>query len=268
MKLSPITIDALANCICGGDGTSVAYRTATSIARFRAFAGVVVEWEPGSSRFNDAVAYLEAANDLPAGGSGLPRGIEKIVLALADRRQFESQDAQDDVLAELESILEPYEVELTIDVRRNVQLTSRATSPGQIVVDKEIHTVFEQQLRDSDLEAARAHYRKARRFLRAAEPDFENAAKEAVCSVESLLLALTGAADFNKAIAKSTTEGLVPKPLGELIRKLYAYRGDEPGVAHAGNSVPDVDAEDAQFVVNLAATVGLYLRAKLSEPEH
>lgn len=47
------------------------------------------------------------------------------------------------------------------------------------------------------------------------------------------------------------------------MKKLYAYRGDEPGVSHGASEVPDVDARDAQFVVNLAAVVGLYLRRKL-----
>ena len=52
--------------------------------------------------------------------------------------------------------------------------------------------------------------------------------------------------------------------LGEMVKKLYAYRGDEPGVSHGAAEVPDVDSQDAQFVVNLAAVVGLYLREKLS----
>jgi hypothetical protein len=52
----------LANCICGGEGSSIEYRSATSIDRFRAFTGADVKWEPGRSRFYDAVAYLDACN--------------------------------------------------------------------------------------------------------------------------------------------------------------------------------------------------------------
>jgi len=42
----------------------------------------------------------------------------------------------------------------------------------------------------------------------------------------------------------------------ELIEKLYAYRGDEPGVAHGDEEVPNVDQHDAQFVLNAAAAIG------------
>ena len=257
-----MAIDALANCICGGEGTSIEYRSATSIDRFRAFAGVDVNWEPGRSRFYDAVSYLDACNDTPVGQSRLPRGLEKVLAALVDRRLFESDVAQEVVLDELQQILEPYDVDVRLDARRQLEF-STSSSRGQQVIDEEIHTAFETLLHESDLGAAREHYRKARGFLRASEPDFANAAKEGVCVVESLLLALTGERDFNKAVAKAVASGLIPRPLGELIKKLYAYRGDEPGVAHAAETVPDVDVHDAQFVVNLAATIGLYLRAKL-----
>jgi hypothetical protein len=55
----------------------------------------------------------------------------------------------------------------------------------------------------------------------------------------------------------------VPAPLAAMVTKLYAYRGDESGVAHGDEDLPDVDRDDAQFVVNLAAVIGVYLTAKL-----
>lgn len=262
MKLSPEEIDVLANCICGGEGTSIEYRTATSINRFRAFVGAKVDWETGSSRFYDAVAYLEACNETQPGRSGLPQAIEKVVVALVDRRQFKSHAAQDEVLEQLSKMLEVHQGELRLDVRRRVDLISSTSSPGQEILNDEIHTIFEKLVRDPDLDAAREHYRKARRFLNASDPDFANAAKEGVCAVESLLGALTGERDFNKAVGKAVAGSGIPRPLGELIKKLYAYRGDAPGVAHAG--LPEADQEDAQFVVNLAAAIGLYLRGKLT----
>lgn len=73
--------------------------------------------------------------------------------------------------------------------------------------------MFEKVLKNSHLAPARAHYTKARRLLKASEPDYENAAKEGVRAVESLVKILTGESDFNKAIEKAVREGRLPRPL-------------------------------------------------------
>jgi hypothetical protein len=155
-------------------------------------------------------------------------------------------------------------VRFEVNRRGQVELLSTVTSRGQEIIERDIHTAFDQVLDDRTLDAAREHLRKARQLLGAADPDYANAAKEAVCMVESLAVTLTGERDLNRAISKSVRAGIVPAPLGEMIKKLYAYRGDEPGVAHADATVPDVDADDATFAVNLAAVIGLYLRHKLA----
>ena len=81
--------------------------------------------------------------------------------------------------------------------------------------------------------------------------------------MESLARTLTGERDLFKAVSRAVRSEHVPAPLGELIKKLYAYRGDEPGVAHGDEETPDVDQQDAQFVLNLAAAIGIYLRGGL-----
>jgi hypothetical protein len=58
----------------------------------------------------------------------------------------------------------------------------------------------------------------------------ENAAKEAVSSAESYLKTLTQENDFKRALRKAVQAG-IPQPLAALIEKLYAWRGDEPGIA-------------------------------------
>lgn len=265
MKLGPTEIDGLAGCICGGDGTSQPYRTGTNIDRFRGFVGARVSWMPGGSRFYDSQSYLEACNETAPGATGLPSAIEKVITGLVDRRHFDRDDAQDDAIAEVTRILDFHQVRFVVGPRREVELVA-AQTPGQEVIDAEIHTAFESVLRESDLASAREHYRKARRFLRSAEPDYANAAKEAVCAVEAMLLALTQERDFNRAVERAVRTGDVPRPLGEMMKKLYAYRGDEAGVAHADVKAPDVDRAEAEFAVNQAAVTGLYLRAKLLRP--
>jgi hypothetical protein len=104
------------------------------------------------------------------------------------------------------------------------------------------------------------HYQKAHRLLRSG--DFANSAKESVCSVEAYLYTITGESEIKKALREATKAGL-PKPLDGVIEKLYAWRGNEPGVAHAGKKAPAVERADAQFALNLAAVVNLYLRTRL-----
>lgn len=55
---------------------------------------------------------------------------------------------------------------------------------------------------------------------------------------------MTGERDLPSAIKKATQADLIPRPLDELIFKLYAYRGNEPGVSHGhvGTRVRDVES--------------------------
>jgi hypothetical protein len=46
--------------------------------------------------------------------------------------------------------------------------------------------------------------------------------------------------------------------------KIYAYRGNEPGVAHASADVPDVEHLEAELVFNLSGALGAYLAQRLA----
>lgn len=264
MKLSPRQVDAVASAICGDNATSFAYRTGQQLKRFVAFTGVDVTWLEGGSRFYDMQGFVEAANETPPGRSGLPRGVEQIIEALLDVREFDSPLQQLEGVVDLERALGSLPVTIKAEGDK-VELRPRDASPGQEVVEREVVTVFGETLAEAALAPAREHYRKARALFDAAEPDYANTAKEAVCTIESLVKLLTGERDFNRAIEKAIRAGNLPRPLGEMIKKFYGYRGDEPGVAHAGTELPDVSRADALFALHTAASVGLYLRSKLVE---
>jgi len=68
--------------------------------------------------------------------------------------------------------------------------------------------------------------------------------------------------DLKKALRRASEAGL-PKPLDGMIEKLYAWRGNEPGIAHGGDTLPSVTRADAQFALNMAAAINLYLRQRL-----
>jgi hypothetical protein len=254
-------LEILANRICGGEDP-FPYRTANQLDSFFEFCEVDTSGAEGS-RFYSTLAVLERANKSRQGTSGLPLDIESVVKALLDRREFDDDDQHADALDDIAELLRPAGA---VAEFRNPDLVLRSTrkSKSQQMLDEQIHTVFGKTLEDEALSAARAHYRKAKRYVEGAEPDYENACKESVCTIESIVLTLAGGNDLVKALRKLATQGHIPRPIVEMIIKLYAYRGDEPGISHAAQTPPKVDRLEAELLFNLAGAIGAFMRAKLS----
>lgn len=266
-RLSPRQVQSLAGCICGDDEDGpFDYRRMVDIDSFVRFTGAEVGefGEGGLSRWNYSVAFIEAAQlEGGEGPSGLSIEVEKILAALLDLREFRNEDRRDEALLKVNGILSGIPVEARVASDGSVQIVSTKQTRSQRILDEQIHTVFGEVLDDADLNASRLHYAKAKKYLEAADPDYENAAKEAVSSVESLVRALTGESDYTKAIKKARDAGLIPRPIDEIAIKLFAYRGNEPGVAHGSADAPDVTRDEAQLVLNLCGSIGAYLAGRL-----
>jgi hypothetical protein len=120
-------------------------------------------------------------------------------------------------------------------------------------------------LGDPRLANARKHYDKALQFFRnPAKPDYENAVKEAVCSVEAAGKTLFPAAkaatlgDLAKWLA-ATKDVSVPKALTQTIVGIYAYRSGGDGVGHGGAAGGPATAEVAEYVLAVCASQIIYL---------
>lgn len=120
-------------------------------------------------------------------------------------------------------------------------------------------------LGDPVLKNARMHYEKAIQFFHNSKnPDFENAVKEAVCSVEASAKALFPEAksstlgDFVKWLL-SSPDSLVPKALAKTIGSIYAYRSGGDGVGHGGSTGGAASQEVAEFVLAICASQIIYL---------
>jgi hypothetical protein len=261
-KLSPRQVDDLASRIIG-EVDSFDYRTANQIDQFFDFAEIDVSEAEGGSRFYFTQDVLARANGSQLGASGLPSDIETIVRALLDPREFKDVAQHGDAVDDIAELLRP--AGGVVEFRDpDVVLRSTRRSRSQKVLDDQIHTVFGQTLTDEAFSAARTHYRKAKRYVEGPEVDYENSCKEAICTIESMVLTLTGGTDLVKELRNLAREGHIPKPIAEMVIKLYAYRGDEPGIAHAGPETPDVGKDEAELLFNLAGSIGTYMRAKLS----
>lgn len=217
------------------------------------------------SRSQFTIGVLRAANSDQLDSSGLPEGIRKVVSALLDPREYSTPQQHADACDEVAELLRPAGVLLERS-GETVELRISNLPKSASVLDKQIHTIFGAQLTDEALSAARVHYRKAERYTRGPNPDYENACKESVCTIESIVLALSPGVDFVKTIRGLSSNGVISAPIGEMVIKLYAYRGDEPGVTHGGPNTPAVGAIEAELLFNLAGALGAYFRAKLTEP--
>lgn len=261
-KLSPRQVDDLANRILGGV-ESFEYRTANQIDQFFDFAEIDVTEAGGGSRFYFTQDVVARANRSQLGASGLPSEIEMIIKALLDPREYKGAAQHGDAVDDIAELLRPAGAVAEFK-DPEVVLRSTRRSKSQKVLEEQIHTVFGQALNDEAFSAARTHYRKARRYVEGPEVDYENSCKESMCAIESIVLTLAGGTDLVKELRKLSREGHIPKPIAEMVVKLYAYRGDEPGIAHSGPEAPDVGKEEAELLFNLAGSIGAYMRSKLS----
>lgn len=117
-------------------------------------------------------------------------------------------------------------------------------------------------LRDADLAGPDQQFQKAIGFFsRRPEPDCENCVKEAVSAVEGV--ARVAFQDdsilLSEAIKRLKKERDVHPTLAGLLDKLYAYRGDAEGVAHALTGEKEVRVEEAEFVLGVSASAIVYL---------
>jgi len=117
-------------------------------------------------------------------------------------------------------------------------------------------------LKDEKYIGAQQHFEKALGYINVRpNPDVENCVKDAVAAIESVGRTITGneKALLSDIIKDMVKKGVIPKPLDQVIQKLYAYRGDQPGVAHGAVGASKVTIDEAEFVLAASAATIVYL---------
>jgi hypothetical protein len=117
------------------------------------------------------------------------------------------------------------------------------------------------------------HYNKARRFFdQRPDPDAQNTVKEAVCALEACLQIACGrtlSSDMPKLLKQLEGNGpnQIPPTIAQILAKLYAYRGDGQGVAHAALGGSKVGSLEAELVLGIVASSITYLADLYPETE-
>lgn len=95
-------------------------------------------------------------------------------------------------------------------------------------------------------------------------PDIENCVKDAVGAIESVGKIITNdkKALLSDIIKELAQKEVIPKPLDQVFQKIYAYRGNEPGVGHGLVGLSKVTIDEAEFILAVSAAAIIYLVKK------
>ena len=123
-------------------------------------------------------------------------------------------------------------------------------------------------LKEQEFKGADTQFEKAIRALNVRpNPDVENCVKDAVSAIESVgrIIVNDEKALLSNIIKDLARKDVIPKPLDEAIQKIYAYRGDQPGVAHGLVGASKVTVDEAEFVLAMSAAAITYLVKRRSK---
>ncbi len=86
-------------------------------------------------------------------------------------------------------------------------------------------------------------------------PDYANAAKEAVSSVEAVaqIIVRNPSATLGDAVKHLRTSGRLEPPLLEGLEELWGFTSESPGVRHGSPSPTTIDVARAQYVLDSSA---------------
>lgn len=114
---------------------------------------------------------------------------------------------------------------------------------------------------DDDLSPIRKQWAKARDFIFSVPPDYENAIKESINSVESALKILQGTP--KGTMGKLIKAVKIDKTVRRILSNAYGVISDKDYVRHGGVTEEELSQEDAEFFLEFAAVSINYLKRKL-----
>lgn len=111
-----------------------------------------------------------------------------------------------------------------------------------------------------ELTPIRTQWLKAKNFIYAATPDYENSIKESISSVESCLMVLLN--EPNGTLGKIIKRADLDLDIERLISQAYGYTSNRAFVRHGGTTPSTLTKAEAEFFLDFAATCIVYVTAK------
>jgi hypothetical protein len=110
------------------------------------------------------------------------------------------------------------------------------------------------------LEPVRNQWAKARRYIYASNPDYENGVKEAINSIESAVRILSG--QPNATLGKGVKGMTIDEDIARLMSQAYGLASNRHSVRHGGTGESGLNREEAEFFLEFAAICITYLKQK------
>ncbi len=113
---------------------------------------------------------------------------------------------------------------------------------------------------EDELTPVRAQWLKAKNFIFAASPDFENSVKESINSVESCLMVLLD--EPNATLGKLIKRAGLDQDIERLVSHAYGFASNRAFVRHGGTNLSSLGKEEAEFFLEFAGSAIVYITAK------
>ncbi len=114
---------------------------------------------------------------------------------------------------------------------------------------------------EDELAPIRTQWLKAKNFINAPTPDFENSIKESIGSVESCLMVLLNKP--NGTLGKIIKRADLDPDIERLISQAYGYTSNKAFVRHGGTTASTLTRVEAEFFLEFSATCIVYITSKL-----
>jgi hypothetical protein len=111
------------------------------------------------------------------------------------------------------------------------------------------------------LAPVRSQWLKAKNFIYAAVPDYENSIKESISAVESSLMVLLN--EPNGTLGKIIKRADLDLDIERLVSQAYGYTSNRAFVRHGGTTASTLTRLEAEFFLEFAATCIVYITSKL-----
>ncbi|MDJ1174478.1 hypothetical protein [Roseofilum capinflatum] len=114
-----------------------------------------------------------------------------------------------------------------------------------------------------ELDPVRIQWQKAKNFIYSANPDYENAIKEAINSIESCLKILLN--EPRKTLGYLIKSDNLDADIAKLVSQAYGIASNKNGIRHGGTSIENLSKDEAEFFLDFCAIAIIYIIAKLKK---
>ena len=139
-----------------------------------------------------------------------------------------------------------------------------------ITSEQEIAEIEEALTSKDSLQPIAIHLQSALNLLSDKKsPDYRNSIKESISVIETICKLITNKekASLSQAIKVITNKIELHSDLQEAFYKLYGYTSDAEGIRHSLMDKPDLDFEDANFMLVACSAFANYLKVKAAKAE-